>query len=57
MLEREVEVLVHRDREFLPGGDDEVEVDALLAVDDAAHAGAGMADVGDVAAARGACAS
>ena len=54
LLEREIEVFVHRDREFLAGRDHEVEVDALLAVDDAAHAGTRMADVGDVAAARGA---
>ena len=50
-LERVVEVLVHRDRELLAGRDDQVEVDAFLAVDDAAHARARMADVGDVAAA------
>ena len=50
-LDRKVEVLVHRDREFLPGRNHEVEVDPLLAIHDAAHARAGMADVGDVAAA------
>ena len=52
LLEREIQVLVHRHGQLLAGRHDEVEVDALLAVDDAAHAGAGMADVGDVAAAR-----
>ena len=31
LIEREIEVLVHRDGELLAGRDDEVEIDALVA--------------------------
>src|SRR4026209_2332743 len=52
LLQRKIEVLVHRDRELLAGRHDQVEVDALVRVDDAAHAVGGMANVADVAAPR-----
>ena len=51
-LEREVEILVERDGELLSGRHREVEVDALLDVDDPAHAGTRLAEQRDVAAAR-----
>ena len=50
LIQREIHVLVHADAEFLAGRYRQVEIDTLLAVHDAGHAGAGMADQRDVAA-------
>ena len=51
-LEREVEVLVHGDDKLLARRYGQVETNTFVDIDDAGHAGAGMADQGDIAAAR-----
>ena len=52
LLQRKIHVLVHADAQLLAGGHRQVEVDAFFTVDDARHAGAGMTDQRDIAAAQ-----